>query len=179
MSTIAPIHYLCVFGMREDWRLERRLRRAGINKQRLGTSLEQLAERDWRNNSQSSLPLHIYFRFLGSSPSSYSSIFATVRIPVTRSHCDQELYRNLFDMRRSTFQIGAASIESGKIAWMNDEILVLMNFDKSFLCYFKGTSLSGENWFEHVFVLLSHLAAQRPVTRLWRHSKSLPYWPLL
>ena len=38
---------------------------------------------------------------------------------------------------------------------------------KSFLCCFKGTSLNGENWFEHVFVLLSHLAAKRPVTRLW------------
>ena len=70
-------------------------------------------------------------------------------------------------MRRSTFYIGAASIESGKIAWINDEILVLINMDKSFLCCFKGTSLNGENWFEHVFVLLSHLAAKRPVTRLW------------
>ena len=39
--------------------------------------------------------------------------------------------------------------------------------DKSFLCCFKGTSLNGENWFEHVFVLLSHLAAQRPVAKLW------------
>ena len=58
-------------------------------------------------------------------------------------------------MRRSTFYIGAASIESGKIAWINDEILVLINMDKSFLCCFKdfkGTSLDVENWFEHVFV---------------------------
>ena len=39
--------------------------------------------------------------------------------------------------------------------------------DKSFLCCFKGTFLDVENWFEHVFVLLSHLAAKRPVTRLW------------
>ena len=54
-----------------------------------------------------------------------------------------------------------------------------MNLDKSFLCYFKGTSLNIENWFEYVVVLLSHLAAQTPVTRLWRHPKSLPYWPLL
>ena len=38
---------------------------------------------------------------------------------------------------------------------------------KSFLCCLKGTSLDVENWFEHVFVLLSHLAAKRPVTRLW------------
>ena len=42
-----------------------------------------------------------------------------------------------------------------------------MNMEKSFLCCFKGTSLDGENWFEHVFVLLSHLAAQRPVAKLW------------
>ena len=69
-------------------------------------------------------------------------------------------------MRRSTFKIGAASIESGKIAWINDEILVLINVDKSFLCSFKGTSLDVENWFEHVFDLMSHLAAKRPVTRL-------------
>ena len=41
--------------------------------------------------------------FLGSSPPSYSFINATVRIPVTRSHCDEELHRNLSDMRRSTF----------------------------------------------------------------------------
>ena len=70
-------------------------------------------------------------------------------------------------MRRSTFSIGAASIESGKIAWICDEILVLINMDKSFLCCFKGTFLDVENWFEHVFVLLCHLAAKRPVTRLW------------
>lgn len=63
--------------------------------------------------------------------------------------------------------MGAASIESGKIAWISDEILVLINMDKSFLCCVKGTSLVVENWFEHVFVLLSHLAAKRPVTRLW------------
>ena len=42
-----------------------------------------------------------------------------------------------------------------------------MNMDKSFLCCFKGTSLDVENWFEHIFVLLSHLAAQRPVAKLW------------
>ena len=42
-----------------------------------------------------------------------------------------------------------------------------MNMDKSFLCCFKGTSLDVENWFERVFVLLTHLAARRPVTRLW------------
>ena len=39
--------------------------------------------------------------------------------------------------------------------------------DKNFLCCFKGTSLDVENWFERVFVLLTHLAAKRPVTRLW------------
>ena len=167
MSTIAPTHYLCVFGMREDWRLERRLRRAGINKQRLGTSLES-----WPRGIGKIIP-NPHFRliftsvFLGSSPPSYSFINATVRIPVIRSHCDEELHRNLSDMRRSTFQIGAASIESGKIPWINDEILVLINMDKSFLCCFKGTSLDVENWFEHVFVLLSHLPAKRPVTRLW------------
>ena len=79
MSTIAPIHYLCVFGMREDWRLERRLRRAGINKQRLGTSLGQLAERDWRIPN----PLfRLIFTsvFLGFTPPSYSFINATFRI---------------------------------------------------------------------------------------------------
>ena len=42
-----------------------------------------------------------------------------------------------------------------------------MNMHKSFLSCFKGTSLNGENWFEHIFVLLSHLAAQRPVGKLW------------
>ena len=131
MSTIAPIHYLCVFGMREDWRLERRLRRAGINKQRLGTSLEQLAERDWQNYSQSSLPLNIYFRLSRFQFSLLLFYYATVRIPVTRSHFDEELHRKLSDMRRSSFQIGAASIESGKIACINDEILVLINMDKS------------------------------------------------
>ena len=130
MSTIAPIHYLCVFGMREDWRLERRLRRAGINKQRMGTSLEQLAERDCQNYSQSSLPLNIYFRLSGFQSSLLLFYYATVLIPVTR-HYDGELHRNLSDMRRSAFQIGAASIGSGKIAWVNDEILVLINMDKS------------------------------------------------
>ena len=157
MSTLQshPFIIYVFFGMREDWGLERRLRRSGINKQRMGKSLEQLAERDWQNYSQSS------------SPPSYSFIFATVRIPVTRSHCDEELHRNLSDMTRSTFQICAASIESGKVAWINDEILVLINMDKSFLCCFKGTSLDGENWFEHVFVLLSHLAAKTPMTQLW------------
>ena len=39
--------------------------------------------------------------------------------------------------------------------------------DKRFLCCFKGTFLVGENWFEHVFVLLSHLAAQKPEAKLW------------
>ena len=154
MSTIAPIHYLCVFGMRKDWRLERRLRRAGINSDwvRVWSS--------WPRGIGKIIPsLHFCLIFtsvvLGSSPPSYSFINATVRIPVTRSHCDEELHRNLSDMRRSTFQIGAASIESGKIAWINDEILVLINMDKSFLCCFKdfkGTSLDVENWFEHVFV---------------------------
>ena len=42
-----------------------------------------------------------------------------------------------------------------------------MNMHKSFLCFFKGTSLDVENWFEHVFVLLSHLAAKGPMTQLW------------
>ena len=41
-----------------------------------------------------------------------------------------------------------------------------MNMDESFLYCFKGTSLDVEHWFEHVFVLLGHLAAKRPVTQL-------------
>ena len=45
--------------------------------------------------------------------------------------------------------------------------LSLINMDKSFLCCFKGSYLDVENWFEHVFVLLCHLAAKRPVTLLW------------
>ena len=40
------------------------------------------------------------------------------------------LHINQSDMRRSTFQIGAALVESGKIAWICDEILVLINMDK-------------------------------------------------
>ena len=167
MATIAPIHYLCVFGMGENWRLERRLRRAGINSDwvRVWSS--------WPREIGEIIPnpnFRLIFTsvFLGFSPPSYSFINATVRIPGNaRSHCDEELHRNLSDMRRSTFQIGAASIESGKIAWINDEILVLINMDKNFLCCFKGTSLDVENWFERVFVLLTHLAAKRPVTRLW------------
>ena len=166
MYTIAPIHYLCVFGMTEDWRLERRLRRA---EKKIATGFE--SEIVGREGLAKIIP-NPHFRliftsvFLGSSPPSYSFINATVRILVTRSHCDDELHRNQSDMRRSTFQIGAALVESGKIAWICDEILVLINIDKSFLCSFTGTSLNGENWFEHVFVLLSHLAAKRLVAKM-------------
>ena len=32
---------------------------------------------------------------------------------------------------------------------------------------FQRYILEWENWFDHVFVLLSHLAAQIPVAKLW------------
>ena len=134
-----------------------------MNKQRLGTSQEQLAERGWRLNPKPHFRLYLLPSFW--VPVLPPTLLFSPRFeyPLPRSHCDEELHRNQLDMIRSTFQIGVASNESSKIASINDEILVLINLEKSFLCCFKGTFLS-----------LSHLACQRPVTRLRRHPKITP-----
>ena len=62
---LLPIRYLCVYGVREDWRLGRRLRRAGMNKINSDWVLaeEQLAERVWRLNPNPHFRL--YFRLSG------------------------------------------------------------------------------------------------------------------
>ena len=86
--------------------------------------LEQLAESVWRLNSNLHLRLYLLPSFWVPVLPPNSFICATVRIPVTRSHCDEELPRNQSDMIRFTFQIDVASIESGRIACITSRTIL-------------------------------------------------------
>ena len=88
-----------------------------------------MAERDGRNNSQSSLPLNILIL----------PYFWVSLLPPTLSLTPR------FEYPLPSF----------------DE------YAQMFPLLFQRYILEWENWFDHVFVLLSHLAAQIPVAKLW------------